>query len=102
MNKTTLHQIAQEMRAELPAIGRVERVINRTLIQLLARNGQLQLLIGHPDTYPCIEDAQLIADAFGVAAYTEPRPQIARIASQDGQAVKVKSCVYTWREAISA
>lgn len=101
MNHQQLRQIAREMRAELPTIGRAERVVDRTLIQLLARNGQIQLVIGHPDHYPCIEDAEAIAACFDVAPCTEPKTGITRIAAQDGRTIKVKSCAYAWREQVT-
>lgn len=99
MKRTDLPAIAREMRAELPAIGRSERVIDRVLIQLLRRNDTVQLVIGHPDHYVPLEDAEQIARAFGVAASTDPHMGLTRIGSQDGHNIKVRATAYTWREA---
>jgi len=102
VNRSQLRQIAKDMRAELPQIGRSERVVDRTFLQLLRRNEVIQLTIGHPDHYVCIEDAQQVAEMFGVDEFAEPKAGIARIASQDGRSIPVKAMTYAWRESAGA
>ncbi len=103
MNQQQIATLARQLRAELPIVGRAERVLpNRTLVQLLHRNDTLQLVVGHPDYYPCLEDAQAIAAQFGVADDTDATACIVRIASQDGRSIPVKSLAFAWREDIPA
>lgn len=102
MKLTDLPIIVREMRAELEGRPRAERAIDRTLIQLLRRNDTVQLVIGHPDHYVPLEDAEQIARAFGVAEATDPHIGLARIGSQDGHSIKVRATAYTWREAAPA
>lgn len=99
MKLTDLPLIAREMRAELPLVGRVERVLpNRLYVQLLRRDHQLQLTIGRPDCYPTYEDTQIIARAFGVDETAEPRVIRTRIGSQDGRTIPVYGASFAWRE----
>lgn len=99
MNQQHITQIAGEMRAELPAIGRAERVLpNRILLQLLRRNDTIQFVVGHPDYYPALEDAQAIAQHFGVAADTAAKACTVRLASQDGHSIPVRALAFVWRE----
>ena len=53
-------------------------------LSLLRRHDHVQLLVGHRDSFPCLEDAQRIAAHFGVGEETDARAQTARLPAQDG------------------
>lgn len=103
MNPSQLTTIAGEMRAELPLVGRVERVIRNgtsgpVYLRLMGRFERVQLYVGHRDCFPEPEQAAQIAALFGAAADTDPIRQTVPIASQDGTCIKVPCLIFGWYE----
>lgn len=101
MTQAELAAAAADMIAELPATGHAERVLRTAdrkplYLSLLRRHDQMQLLVAHRDSYPCLEDAQRIAAHFGVGDETDARAQTARLPSQDGGTVPVRGLVFMW------
>jgi hypothetical protein len=105
MTQVELAAAAAAMLAELAAsatgTGHAERVLRTAdrkpvYLSLLRRHDRIQLLVGHRDCYPRLEDAQRIAAHFGVGEETDARAQTARLPSQDGGTVPVRGLTFTW------
>lgn len=103
MNHAQLTTIANEMRAELPLVGRVERVVTNgsagpIYLRLMARFERVQLYVGYRDSYPDPEQAAQIAAHFGAAAATDFIREPVIVASQDGIYRKVPCLIFGWYE----
>ncbi len=103
MTQVELAAAAAAKLAELPATGHAERVLRTAdrkpvYLSLLRRHDRIQLLVGHRECYPRLEDAQRIAAHFGVGEETDARAQTARLPSQDGGTVPVRGLTFTWIE----
>ena len=103
MTQVELAAAAAAMLAELPSTGHAERVLRTAdrkpvYLSLLRRHDRMQLLVGHRDSYPCLEDAQRIAAHFGVGEETDARAQSARLPSQDGGTIPIRGLTFTWTQ----